>query len=96
MASIFLDLVCSVHVVTITNGVNYSFMICFKSGFDIHGPIFMVFIFMDLVCSVHLTTITNGINYSVRISFKNGFNISGPSMFSIWENLPRAENDLSN
>ena len=38
VASMFLDLVCSVHVVTITNRVNYGSMISLKNGFYISGP----------------------------------------------------------
>ena len=48
VASIFLDLVCSVHVVTITNRVNYSSMISFKVASK----------FLDLVCSVE-NVVTN-------------------------------------
>ena len=40
VASIFQDLVCSVYVVTITTGVNYSFTISFKSGFYFPDLIF--------------------------------------------------------
>ena len=38
MASIFLELVCSVYAVTNTTGVNYSFRIFSKSGFFISAP----------------------------------------------------------
>ena len=38
VASIFLDLVCSVYVVTILTSIYYGFMISFESGFHISGP----------------------------------------------------------
>ena len=49
MASIFLDLICSVYVVTNKTGVNYS------SEFPLK-----VAIFLDLVCSVYVETKTTG------------------------------------
>ena len=47
VAYIFLDLVCSVNVVAITTGENYSFIISSKSGFHISGPS------MFSICSNH-------------------------------------------
>ena len=54
----FQDLVCSVHVVTITTVVSYRTIVSFKSGFH----------FMDLVCSIHVVTIKTGVSYS-NLSF---------------------------
>ena len=55
----FLDLVCSVHVVTITTGSSYSNRSLLKKW---HFP--------DLICSVHVVTITIGLNYSNRSLLK--------------------------
>ena len=45
VAFIFWDLLFSVYAVTIETGVNYSFMISYKSGFHISGPS------MSYICS---------------------------------------------
>ena len=60
MAFLFLDLVCLLHVATITNGIDYICMISLK----------VASIFVDLVCSV---TFTNGVKYSLMISLKMDF-----------------------
>ena len=49
--TIFLDLVCSVYVVTITTGVTYSFIISSKSGLHISVRL----------CSVYIVTNTTGV-----------------------------------
>ena len=48
----FLDLVCSVHIFTITTGLSYRNRISLKKW---HFP--------DLVCTVHVLTITTGLSY---------------------------------
>ena len=55
----FLDLVCLVHVVTITTGSSYSNRSLLKKWH-----------FLDLLCSVHVVTITIGFNSSNRNLFK--------------------------
>ena len=54
----FLDLVCSVDLVTITTGLIHSDRSCLKKRH-----------FLDLLCSVHVITITTGLNYCNRSCF---------------------------
>ena len=55
----FLELLCSVHVVTITTGFSYSNRSLLKKWH-----------FLDLVCSAHIETITTGCSYSNRSLLK--------------------------
>ena len=83
MAFTFLDLVCSVYVVTNTTRKNYSFMISSKLGFHIFGhrgltivlwfPLKLASTFLDLVCSLYVVTNTIRVNCSFIISSKSGF-----------------------
>ena len=63
--TIFLDLVCSLYVVTITIGVTYSFMISSISGFHISRPS------MFSICSNHFNfgklNVKNWIFFSLKI-----------------------------
>ena len=77
VASIFIDLVCSVQIVSLTTGVNYSFRIYFKSGFHISWPN------KFSICRNHY----NWDNiYILMISSKSGCHISVFSMFCICSN----------
>ena len=58
MASIFLDLVCSVYEVTNSAGIYYRFMIFFKSGY------------ISVPC---VGTIATGAYYSFGVSSKSGY-----------------------
>ena len=55
----FFDLVCSVHVLTITTELSYSNMSRLKKWH-----------YLDLVCAVHVVTKTTGLGYSNRSSLK--------------------------
>ena len=75
----FLDLVCSVHVVTITSGLSYSNrsflpkwhfqdLICalhvVTMGKEVKCPLLKKWHFLDLVCSIHVVTVITGLSYS--------------------------------
>ena len=55
----FPDLVCSVHVLTITTGLSYSNRSRLKKWH-----------FLDLICSVHVVTNITGLSYSNRSCLK--------------------------
>ena len=67
-----LDLVCSVHNITITTGRSYSVLIFFL----IYGP---------SISSKYINLLKSG-TFSFRISCKSDFHISKPSMLSTFSN----------
>ena len=97
VASIFLDLVCSIYVVTNKTEVNYSFMSSSKSGFQISGPSMFstnsnhydwgkLYHISGPRISVYVVIIRTGVTHSFIISSKSGLHISVPNMFCICSN----------